>query len=157
MTIPYTPKAKSSVRLGRWGHHYNPSRRGMEETRRWVRKYMLENNIPIMKGPLLVVAHFRIPAPMQVTYNRRKALDNTPHTKKPDGDNLEKFLNDSLNGVLWEDDKQIAFLFRSKSVTAAKTGSTKLYVKELSDSKIDCAEIVREIQENIELDDNKHC
>lgn len=74
-----------------------------------------------------------------------------PHTKKPDGDNLEKFLNDALNGIVWSDDSNIAWLLRSKSLCDAKEGETIIYVKELANEAPDYERIVSDILENIKI------
>lgn len=53
------------------------------------------------------------------------------HLNRPDGDNLEKFLNDALNTVLWGDDSQIVYTIRSKTIIDSKVGETLLIVHEL--------------------------
>lgn len=128
--IPWEPRPKASIRLGQ-NHYYNPSATGMKKTREYVREQMLEKNMPVLRGPLFVIMHFRIPAPLSLTTPKRMDLHMLPHAKRPDGDNLEKFLNDSLNGVLWVDDAHIAWLLRSKTLTFDKKGSTTVYVKPL--------------------------
>lgn len=107
-----------------------------------------------LNGPLLVIAHYRIPAPLGLPQRKRLLQHNFPHTKKPDGDNLEKFLNDALNGVVWNDDARIAWLLRSKSITSEKVGETILVVKELSDGKPDYETILDTIKEHIRFDDD---
>lgn len=42
--------------------------------------------------------------------NRAEAV----HTKKPDLDNLVKFIKDCLNGEAWKDDSQVVSLFAQK-------------------------------------------
>lgn len=105
-----------------------------------------------MSGPLFVICHFLIPAPKAAKHNRRKLLHNTPHFKKPDADNLEKFLNDSLRGIVWEDDSRIAWLLRSKSLTSDKVGSTVIFVREMTLGQPDYEQILSDIQEHIELE-----
>lgn len=152
ITIPYTPKAKASVRMGKYGH-YNPSCRGMLLTREYVRKH-LQKAYPdrkILKGPLLVVLHFKIPAPKSLPGRKRVLQNRLPHINKPDGDNLEKFLNDALNGIVWEDDSRIAWLLRSKSISSNKEGETILFVRELENELPNYEMILSDIKENINI------
>lgn len=72
-----------------------------------------------------------------------------PHLKRPDGDNLEKYLNDALTGVLWDDDSRIVWMLRSKTLTSDKEGCTVLYVQELADGAPDYQQILYAIQEQI--------
>lgn len=71
---------------------------------------------------------------------------------RPDGDNLEKFLNDACNGLLWGDDSQICWLLRSKSITADKEGMTTIFVKEIPNAKPDYAELLKDIAEHITIE-----
>lgn len=75
-----------------------------------------------------------------------------PHTKKPDGDNLEKFLNDSFNGTVWGDDAQLAWVLRSKSLTDAKEGRTVVFIRELENAAPDYDLLLSDIKENIRYD-----
>lgn len=72
-----------------------------------------------------------------------------PHTKRPDGDNLEKFVNDALTGVLWVDDSQIAYMVRSKTYTIAKHGHTTICVHELQSEAPHYTELLTAITENL--------
>lgn len=76
-------------------------------------------------------------------------LSCRPHIKRPDGDNLEKFLNDALTGVVWEDDARIAWILRSKTTTNEKKGYTIFYAQEISDSQPDYEGILQAIREHI--------
>lgn len=150
LIIPFTPQAKASVRVSK-NCHYNPSARGMLKTRCFVEKVMQENKWQMLKGPLLVIAHFRIPAPLTLSERKRQQQNCRPHMKRPDGDNLEKFLNDALNGVLWEDDSRICWMVRTKSLTQSKEGSTVLFATELPQDTPHCTEIMRYIADNMDL------
>lgn len=72
--------------------------------------------------------------------------------KRPDGDNLEKYLNDSLNGLVWTDDARIAWLLRSKTITSAKEGETILCVCELKQAETDYGTILDCIEENVRIE-----
>lgn len=69
--------------------------------------------------------------------------------KKPDGDNLEKYLNDSLSGIVWRDDAQITWILRSKTVTAEKEGYTIFYAQEIDQAQPDYDELLLAIREHI--------
>jgi Holliday junction resolvase RusA-like endonuclease len=153
VTIPLTPKPKASVRLSAWGGKYNPSARGMNEMRQCVISQIKGKKQPLMKGPVMVIVHFRLPAPSKFTHKQRRILNTTPHQKRPDGDNLEKFLNDALNGVVWEDDAKICILFRTKTYTANKKGSTSLFVRELGQGSFDYAQVLTDLKENISVEE----
>lgn len=155
ITIPLTPKPKASVR-GSGNVYYNPSAKGMGLTRTLVQKSLAEQypNHEPFKNPLLVIVHFRLPAPLALPERKRRPQNSLPHKKRPDGDNLEKFLNDALNGLLWQDDCKIAWLFRSKSITSAKVGETVLFVRELEDKEPDYELILNDIYEHIYLEES---
>jgi Holliday junction resolvase RusA-like endonuclease len=150
--IPFTPKAKGSWRLGKFGQ-YNPSCKGMLQIREYVKSLFKDKDLPLFSGPLLVIAHYRLPAPSSILGKKRLNQHCLPHIKRPDGDNLEKFLNDSLNGIIWQDDCRIAWLLRSKSVTRTKIGEMVLFVRELDEAQPDYELILADIMENIRIDE----
>jgi Holliday junction resolvase RusA-like endonuclease len=127
----------------------------MLQTREFVKSFLKDKILPLLKGPLFVIVHYRIPAPAKITQKKRALQHKWPHAKKPDGDNLEKFLNDALNGIVWADDSQIAWLLRSKSITSSKTGSTTIFVRPLPEYEQDYQTIIDDIREHIDLDE--HC
>lgn len=133
--IPYTPKPKASVRLG-IRNPYNPCSKGMKATRTFVEKYIKENcpDFEPLKGAIFAIVHFVLPLPWKFTYNKRKNLHGAPVVKRPDADNLEKFLNDSLNGVAWTDDSQLAWVFRSKTYTMQREGETVITLFSIPES-----------------------
>jgi Holliday junction resolvase RusA-like endonuclease len=62
--------------------------------------------VPIEKGtPITLSALFVFPYPASLSAKKRAA--NPQHTKKPDADNLLKFIKDCANGILWHDDSQV--------------------------------------------------
>jgi Holliday junction resolvase RusA-like endonuclease len=149
LKIPLTPKAKESVRLGKWGNHYNPSSRGMKILKDIAIKEM-QGQEPL-DGPILAIVRYLIPAPASLPLHKKKKLHLSPHAKKPDADNLEKFLNDALRGVVWNDDSRIAWLLRSKLITYEEVGSTEIYVTQISSATTDFDEILDHITNNIRM------
>ncbi len=148
VVIPITPKPKASVQMtrGRW---YNPSAKGMGEVTKYILKKFKDTPMPLLKGPLLVIVHFVLPAPPSLPQRKRELQNFRPHIKRPDGDNLEKFLNDSLTGVVWDDDARVSWMLRSKTITSEKKGYTVFYAQELNDEAPDYHGILQAIREHI--------
>lgn len=61
---------------------------------------------PIDK-PVHVNIAFHLPIPESWSGKKRREADGQLHTSKPDRDNLEKGVLDSLNKIIWLDDKQV--------------------------------------------------
>lgn len=64
---------------------------------------------PINK-PLKVMFEFRIQIPNSWSKKKKAAAEGTYHSGRPDLSNLIKFYEDSLNGIIWEDDALIAVI-----------------------------------------------
>lgn len=71
--------------------------------------------------PITVFCTFYMPIPKSSTKRFKALCDSVPtrHVKRPDVDNLVKFVLDCLNGVAWVDDGQVA------EVNAVKLYSTQ--------------------------------
>jgi Holliday junction resolvase RusA-like endonuclease len=151
VVIPITPKPKASVQLAR-GRAFNPSARGMGLVTSYVRQRFIDQPMPLLKGPLLVIVHFVLPAPLSLPQRKRELQNCRPHTKKPDADNLEKFLNDALTGVVWDDDARVVWMLRSKTITSEKQGYTIFYAQEISDEEPDYHGMLETIREHIYID-----
>lgn len=69
-----------------------------------------------LEGALIVYCCFHMPRPKNHYKVDGKLKEGVPvaHTKKPDLDNLLKFIFDCLNGVAWKDDSQIATFTANK-------------------------------------------
>ena len=79
-----------------------------KETVKWMLQARMQG-IGIITHPVDVSIVFYMPIPKS-TSGKQKVLmlDGTvKHTKKPDGDNLEKFYWDCMNGIVYADDRQI--------------------------------------------------
>ena len=102
--IPIAPKGKerhrSMIRGGK-SATYNTKKATAYEAA--IRGYVQSKyDGEPLEGPLIVhvVAIFKRPA----------TVTRAQHTVKPDADNIAKAICDSLNGVLWTDDKSIVYL-----------------------------------------------
>jgi Holliday junction resolvase RusA-like endonuclease len=69
-----------------------------------------------LKGALLVVCEFLLPLRKDVRGKKRTDQHGNWHSKKRDGDNLEKFVNDACQNIVWVDDAQVACMFRTKRI-----------------------------------------
>lgn len=67
----------------------------------------------LIKGPIKLTITFMYPYPKWITskkleqYKEIFGSEILPKTSKPDGDNLLKFVKDSLNEYFWKDDSQV--------------------------------------------------
>ncbi len=79
--------------------------------------------------PLKATLIFSLPIPKSTSKKNRAAMlaHTIVPTKKPDIDNLIKFILDCANGVLFEDDKQIIQLVASKQYS--ESPSTILHIE----------------------------
>lgn len=114
MTITFSilgdPEGKGRPRFARVGNAvrtFTPERTRAYEDRvklayRNAAHGMRFGDKPVM---LTVSAHYAVPA--SASQKRRYELGGTPCTKKPDADNVLKAVADALNGVAYDDDKQI--------------------------------------------------
>jgi len=103
--IEWIPKAQQRHRHTRSGHTYDPSAKDKKEFLSHIKHLP---NKPI-DGPISLQLIFSFPWPKKWYRTGKYAgiiKEGHPivHTKKPDIDNLEKFILDSLNKHLWTDD-----------------------------------------------------
>lgn len=123
-----------------------------------VRRAAVENTLAPLEGPLRldVIAHF----PMAQSWSSKKKLDflGEPHTQKPDGDNILKAVADALNGVCYQDDKQLSFMVCDKVWTRARQGllitvypHTETWRKAADAANLTTDEILQSVQEQPSL------
>lgn len=123
--------------------------KGMKLTREYVKQQVKGD---LLRGPLLLIVHYRIPINAGVTGSPREKRDTWPHHFKPDADNLDKYLWDCLSGILWQDDAQVAWCLRTKTQSSCKTGLTSIYAEEMSCDKPDYEKIIQTLWEQIQVD-----
>lgn len=59
-------------------------------------------------GPVRLRISFVFAPPKSWSQQKYQEHINTPHTQRPDADNLYKAVADALNGTAYEDDEQVA-------------------------------------------------
>ncbi len=113
LTVMGNPLAKKRPRFSTKGgkvRAYNVQK-GDEQDFAWVAK---QAGCKIMDGPLWMDVRFYMKRPKS-HYRTGKFSDklkkDAPYwcDKKPDLDNLVKFVKDSLNGIAWNDDSQVVY------------------------------------------------
>lgn len=108
-TVPGKPhgkgRARAAVANGR-ARLYTPSTTVAFEAA--VRDAGAPHFTAPIAGPVRVriVACFEMPK--RWSKRKREAMHGQLHTQKPDADNVTKAIKDSLNGVAWHDDCQVA-------------------------------------------------
>ncbi len=119
--IPY-----SRPRVTRHGT-YNPR----YNEKKTITTQLLSHRFEKLTEPLKATLVFSLPIPKSTSKKNREAMlaHKIVPTKKPDIDNLVKFILDCANGVLFEDDKQIVELVASKRYSDAP--STILHIENI--------------------------
>jgi Holliday junction resolvase RusA-like endonuclease len=97
------PIPLSRVRIGRNRNVYNPQRELKLITRITIESQHSDD--PLFKGPLRMIAVFYMPIPES---QKKKIKKGAQHFRKPDLDNLLKFICDLGNGLIWKDDALVA-------------------------------------------------
>ena len=115
ITIPGKPIAKKRPRFVRRGKFVGTYNDQETEEGRWI----LEAKPQVtekMEGPLSLRCEFVMPIPSGTSKTKLAEIEKrvVPHIKKPDLDNLVKFVKDCLNELAWRDDSQISHLCAMK-------------------------------------------
>lgn len=105
------PRAKQRARKG-GNHWYNPQSVEMECDRRIIRQQLPENFYPAHDYVPVVVNATWFFAPNKSEMKQEKFLDlirneTYPYIRKPDLDNLDKYIKDVMSNLIYFDDKQI--------------------------------------------------
>jgi Holliday junction resolvase RusA-like endonuclease len=117
INIPGVPIAKKRPRFARRGGFvttYNPQE---SEEGKWITLAMSQikekkpAHIPIVLNIIFVM-----PIPKSTSKKKADLMREGVifHTKKPDLDNLIKFVKDCLNGIAWHDDSQVYKIWAEK-------------------------------------------
>lgn len=90
---------------------YTPTKTStFEEKVKWAfkSKYNIETELSIKPFKAKITAIFE--PPKSYSKKKKEELLYSEYTKKPDTDNIAKIILDSLNGLVYKDDKQISDL-----------------------------------------------
>lgn len=101
------PRAKVSTRGG-FARAYVDSKHPSHAFKQAIREAFTGEK---MQGPIACELEFRFARPKSHT---RKQRECGWHTGRADIDNLQKLVYDALNGIAYDDDKQIAFVTACK-------------------------------------------
>lgn len=108
LVIPGTPMAKQRPRVLKNGITYTPKQTVNYET--FVKQlYIMEHQQKRIEGPIKATITAYMPIPKSTSKKRKKLMQENKilPTKKPDWDNVGKIITDALNGLAYDDDKQI--------------------------------------------------
>lgn len=103
--VPGEPRGKQRPRVTHRGTYTPKETTDAEQAIGWECKCVMNGAKPL-EGPieLEIIAVFPVPE----SWSKKRRQDAYWKTTKPDGDNLAKLVGDSLNGVAWIDDAQVA-------------------------------------------------
>lgn len=105
ITFDIDPVPASRPRVTRWGTYY-PEK--YTQFRKDMAKMLLKaQQKELYTGALKTDVVFYIPIPKSKSKKQRAEMNGAFCVSNMDLDNLEKALYDSMNGVIYEDDKQI--------------------------------------------------
>jgi Holliday junction resolvase RusA-like endonuclease len=106
LTVPGAPVAWARARVRRDGRMYtHPKQVAAMDNIRWLAK---EAGWEPLEGPVMLTVEAFMPIPASWSKKRQARVYGRFHTVKPDLGNLVKLVEDSLNGVGYSDDAQIA-------------------------------------------------
>ena len=120
-TIPGMPKGKGRPRFVKaTGASYTPQDTANYEN--WVKVCYLNAKQEKIEGadtPISATIYAYYPIPKSTTKANRAAMEQFKirPTKKPDCDNIIKIILDSLNGIAFDDDKQVVEITMLKQYT----------------------------------------
>lgn len=125
------PIAKKRPRFARHGKYVRTYSDQETEEGKFLAQVLYEvgKQEPIPKGcPITMNLMFSMPRPKGhygTGKNEGELKPSAPmeHTKKPDLDNMIKFVKDCLNGVLWHDDSQVVMVTAIKRYTEEQPGT----------------------------------
>lgn len=108
-TIPGKPCGKARPRVTRNGAFNTKQTRGYEAKVQESFFCTYGTEAEVFSGPVVVTVDAYYPIPKSTPKRDLVAIKNGDHypTKKPDIDNVFKIIADALNGVAYQDDKQI--------------------------------------------------
>ena len=117
--VPGVPVGKGRPRFTKTGRTYTPAK-----TREWERqvatvaKHVRHGRIaavhPMLEGPLRATLRFDMPPLKSWSRRRRHQMNGAPAVGRTDLDNYVKAVLDACNGIVFNDDRQVAQLRATK-------------------------------------------
>ena len=120
LIIPGKPIAKKRPRFARHGKFVRTYNKQETEESKFLWEVRQQINQKPLKGAISLVIRFYMPIPKSTSKKRYQLMEKAliPHIKKPDLDNLEKFVSDCLKGEAWVDDSQVVHSDTKKEYSA---------------------------------------
>lgn len=107
--INIKPVPAPRPRVTRWGTYNDPKYTAFKKALATVVKTHIKQPLSGAIG-IEVIFVFEVPK----SWNKAKKESAKNHTSKPDIDNLQKSIMDSLNGVAYKDDGQVCYMVAKK-------------------------------------------
>ncbi len=126
ITLEGAITAKARARKGKSSWYTPPKTEAYSNKLAWEAKKAMAGR-PLLKGALWMYFEAYMPIPK---YQAKKIKEGDWHIIKPDLDNIEKQICDSLNGIVYKDDCQIALTGQSEK-TYSNNPRLVIYIKEL--------------------------
>lgn len=129
------PVPQARPRFARRGNYVScyDNQSKLKEGYKWQIRTQFRDEPWVMPIALDLIFFMPIPKSMSGVKKRQMANGVIAHIKKPDLDNLQKFVLDCLNGLTFKDDSQICDI-RAKKIYSNKPG-TLIRMIPLSDEK----------------------
>ena len=111
LVIYGAPQGKARPRMTRTGRVYNPSTNTKYETQiqcEWTLQECIREEAECYRAT--ITAYFKPPKTSTKNFRQKAEKGEIQPIKKPDADNIAKIVLDALNGVAYDDDKQVAEL-----------------------------------------------
>jgi len=112
--IPGNPIAKKRPRFFHRGNFVGTYNDQKTEEGRWLFEAQKQVNLKeLLSEAISLKIDFCMPITKSWSMKKQKELRDGQrfwHTKKPDLDNLVKFVKDCLNGIVWKDDSQVDYI-----------------------------------------------
>ena len=119
-TIQSKPIAKARARFRKYGKTYDPQEKEKERWQ-WEAKHQLNEQglgpLKLIGGPVNLRVSFVFQTPKNTPKKDMEKLNNGImmwHDKRPDLDNLIKFVKDCLNQFIYKDDSQVVYIAAMK-------------------------------------------
>lgn len=116
LIIPYNPIAKKRPRFARVGKGYKVYSLQVEQENAFKWEIKSQYRGKPLECAVAVSIIFYMYIPKSITKGKRLLMQQNVihHTKKPDIDNLVKFVLDCMNGIIFKDDTQVVILTAKK-------------------------------------------